>query len=123
MPAPVEPDPLPQKLTLSKAEFERVNEPVPVDSPMSGDPMEMLRQNRAHEKVAGTVYDQSPEPGPGKYRKYRDYLVVLIAVDAVLGYSAFTLSGDPYGFVPIVAGLLLFSAGWSWFMLVVVDDY
>jgi hypothetical protein len=114
MSAPAEPDPPPQKLVLGKAEFERVNEPAPPGEPPSIDALEMLRQNRVHEKAAGTVFDQSPAPVPGKYRKYLDYAVMLVVVDSVLGYELY-FAKDPYGLVCFSACLLLFTSGWSWF--------
>lgn len=123
VPAFNEPDPPPQKLTLTKAEFESVNEPTVAGEPLSHDPMDILRQNRAQEKAAGTVFDQSPPVVKKKSRRLRDYLIILVIVDSLLGYAAISFSHDPYTFVPLVAGFLLFTSAFSWHMLVVIDDY
>ncbi len=118
MTVPSEPDPPPQKLALKKAEFESVNEPSREGEPASNDPMEMLRQNRAHEKAADTVYDQSPVDVPKKSRRKRDYVTILVAVNSIMGLLLM-VSLNPF----IIAGMLFFSAALTWGMLVVMDDY
>jgi len=116
--APPESEPPSPKLGLTKAEFESVNEPSVEGAPASNDPMEMLRQNRAHERAAGTVYDQSPAPVKKKFRRMRDYLIILVTVDGFFGFMLF-LAPNPI--VPL--GMLFFTAALTWGMFVVIDDY
>jgi hypothetical protein len=114
----MEPDPPPQKLALRKAEFESVNEASAAGEPRSHDPMEMLRQNRAHEKAAGTVYDQSPAPVAQRSRRKRDYLVILVTMNGFFG-CILVLLPNPI----LLFGTVFFSAALTWGMLVVIDDY
>jgi len=118
VPAPLEPDPSPQKLTLKEAEFEKVNEGAAQRVQSSNDPMEMLRQNRANEKASETVYDQSPKLVPRSYRRIRDYVIILVTADSIMGFLLFLMPN-----VILFAGILLFTAALTWGMLVVIDDY
>jgi hypothetical protein len=120
---PDEAEPPPRQLSFKEAQFERVNAPEGSEPPSARiDPLEILRANRAHEKAQNTVYDQSPKPVPRISRRIREYVGILIAVDVVLIWLLFTgfgLVADLYLF----AGLLIFSSGWTWVMLFVIDDY
>ncbi len=80
--------------------------------------MDILKQNRAHEKAVGTVFDQSPAVVKKKSRRMRDYLIILVTVDSIFGLFLF-LAPNPITF----AGILLFTASLTWGVLVVIDDY
>ncbi len=95
-----------------------MNEPVPADAPLSEDPLEMLRLNRANEKAADTVFDQSPAPVVKKSRRTRDYLIILVTVNSIFGCWFFLVPN-----IIIFAGILFFSASLTWGMLFVMDDY
>ncbi len=117
-----EPDPPPKKLTFKAAEFEAVNPPSEPDAPPAHDPLDLLRANRAHEKANNSIYDQSPAPVPRKWHKYRDYFLLLALVDGGFGFLL-TLNLDAVALVYIISLILVFTSGWSWIMLVLIDDY
>ena len=121
MPAPVEPDPPPRKLTFKAAEFKRENPPESAPSSSANDPLELLRLNRQREIAQG--FDKPP-PGPPKKmsRRHRDYLIVLAAGNLVLGGLLFVLN-NAFGFVCLIAMMALFSAALTWIMLFIFEDY
>lgn len=119
---PDEAEPLPKKLSFKEAEFESVNAPEGSAPSPDLDPLVLLHGNRTHEKANNSVFDQSPKPVARISRRIREYFLVLVVVDSILGgllATGFGVVADFYLF----AGLMIFSSGWTWVMLFIVDDY
>ncbi|HVU38832.1 MAG TPA: hypothetical protein VHC95_10905 [Opitutales bacterium] len=114
---PADPNPPPKKLTLKAAEFESVNTPTGHGGAAVPDPLELLRQNREHEKAHHSIYDQSPAPVKRRSRRNREYLAILLGANLIFALMLF--------YAPIVALAMMafFSGGWTWVMLVCFDDY
>jgi len=118
---PDEPDPPPKKLALKRAEFESVNEPASAAAPPDNDAMDILRRNREHEVKIG--YAELPPPPTQRIsRRNREYLLILTVGNLIIGTLLF-FSGDSATFVFLIAGMALLSAGLTWVMLFVIDDY
>ncbi len=115
MATPDPPEPPPKKLTLKRAEFERVNEPADAAASSGLEPTELLRLNRAHEKKVGYLY--SPAEPSKKSRRLRDFFIVLVVGNALLCF--FLGPTSVFG----IAGMLIFSAGLAWAMFAVMEDY
>ncbi len=117
MATPAEPDPPPRVLKLKAAEFTRDNEPASARASSANDPLELLRVNREREKAQG--FDEIPPPPRKKLsRRHRDYFIGLVSVNLILGLLTVLT-----GFVGLVAAMMFFTAGYSWVMLMMVDDY
>lgn len=114
---PDEAEPPPRQFTFKEAEFESVNAPEEAGAPAANDPLAILQANRAHEKANNTVYDQTPAISKKMSHRLRDYFVGLVVINLLMGVLL-----SP---VPIfqISAILIFTGGWSWTMLVVVDDY
>ncbi len=120
---PEEPEPPNPPLAFKAAEFESVNVPQPEGAGDPNDPLALLKQNRVNEKAANTVFDQSPAPVPRKWRKYRDYAIGLILVNGLFGVFLSYDAADPFTLVSATAGMMGFTGAWTWYMLMLVDDY
>jgi hypothetical protein len=116
MATPAESDPPPKVLKLKAAEFTRDNEPAGAPASSANDPLELLRVNREREKAQG--FDEMPPPRKKLSRRHRDYLIGLVSVNLILGVLI-----APLGPVGPIATMAFFTAGFSWVMLVVLDDY
>ncbi len=110
----------PAKYQLGTAKFESVNHPTA--GPPAIDVQQMLMENVARANAAG-LNELAPSP-PRRSRRRRDYWLLMIGGNSLLGLIA-ALSGpsSPFVFVFALAGMALLSAGLSWVMWFVMDDY
>lgn len=81
----------------------------------------LLRENLARADAAG-LNDVSTAPKKASRRK-RDYWVLMIAGNALFGTMALLGRGAPVMFVYGLAGCALLTAGLTWVMWGVMDDY
>ena len=116
------PEPPPVKHSLGAAKFEPVNAPPGGAGPPPVDVHEILRANLDREKSAG-LHELQPLP-PRRSRRRRDYWLLLISGNVLLGLVAFLAGpGSPVIFVSALAGMALGTAGLTWIMWCVMDDY
>lgn len=87
----------------------------------SNDVHAMLRENLARADAAG-LNDLAPRPKRAS-RRTRDYLLLLIPVDAFFAWWAFGPHANAMTFIYGIAGLAMFTAGLTWVMWFVMDDY
>ena len=120
MATPDETFPPPKKLVLKQAEFESVNEPASAPAPVGNDPMELLRINREREIAQGL--DDVPVPPAKKSRRNREYIAMLAIGDLSMGGLIYW-AGDPIAAVFLIAAILIYSAGLTWVMLFILEDY
>lgn len=81
----------------------------------------ILAANHAHATAAG-LNEVSHRPRPRSRRK-RDYWLFMILLNAIFAFVAFGPFRNPVTFVYGLAGMVLFSAGFTWVMWFVMDDY
>lgn len=81
----------------------------------------MLRANEVRAAAAGATV-LKPQPKRRSRRK-RDYWLVLVPVDAFFAVLALTARNDAMALACGTGGLALFTAGFTWVMWVVIDDY
>lgn len=81
----------------------------------------MLRENLARAKASG-ANDIAPAP-KRKNRRLRDYLIVLIPVNAFFAYFAFGPMANPVTFVYGVAGMAFFTVALTWVMFGIMNKY
>jgi len=141
-------DPPPRKYVLKDAEFERVNAPRGTDAPSADhDVFALLADVRKREAAAGL--DTMKEAALPKYRRRRDYLVLLIAgnafmlllfcVELFIGFQVFCLAaqmpgefnrlvyyvwhdGLPMFFLPAMC-MTGYSGALTWLMFGVMNRY
>jgi hypothetical protein len=116
MATPDAPEPPPKKLTLKHAEFERVNDPADATVSSGLEPMELLRVNRTHERKIG--YLEKPVDPAKKSRRLREFWLLLLG-----GNLVFALFVLPFNFVIWVALALFYTAGLTWAIIFIMDDY
>lgn len=99
--------------------------PGPVlSSPVPGKPNDVhqvLAGNLAAANAAG-LNDVAPRPKRRSRRK-RDYILLMITVNAFFAFWAFGPYANAMTFVYGLAGIVLFSISLSWVMFGVMDDY
>lgn len=81
----------------------------------------MLRENHSAANAAG-LNDVQPVP-QRRSRRTRDYWRVLLPVNAFFLFCIFGPYANPMTFVYGVAGIILFTIGFTWVMFFIVDDY
>jgi hypothetical protein len=143
---PEESDPPRKFYGLKEAEFEAVNErsdrgqridvrehfqnaaglsglPVPKPAPKENDVHAMLRDNLAHADAAGLneLADKPQRPS----RRKRDYWFLMIGGNAVLAllFASAVKDGNAFMMAFSAAGIGALSAGITWIMWFVMDDY
>jgi hypothetical protein len=81
----------------------------------------VLRENLARANAAGlnTLTPKKKRPS----RRRRDYWLVLMPVNAFFAFCAFGPYANPTTFVYGLGGMAFFSAGFTWVMFAVMDDY
>jgi hypothetical protein len=106
-------------LKLGTAKFEAVNTPSS-DTPPPTDVHEVLRENLRREQAAG-MYDIPPPRR--RSRRRLDYWLVLIAGNLAITAFIYLTRANAITVVFGVSGIVLFSAGLTWIMWVLMDDY
>lgn len=81
----------------------------------------MLRDNLDVANAAG-LNDVTPLP-KRRSRRLRDYLLLMVPVNAFFAWWAFGPNANAATFVYGLGGMALFSAGFTWVMFFVMDDY
>lgn len=81
----------------------------------------MLRDNLDVANAAG-LNDVTPPP-KRRSRRLRDYLLLMVPVNAFFAWWAFGPNASVMTFVYGISGIVLFSAGLTWAMFFVMDDY
>lgn len=81
----------------------------------------LLAQNAAHAEAAGLNTVSPPKPRRSKRR--RDYFLLLVPVNLFFAFWAFGPFANPMTLVYGLGGMALFTAGLSWLMFGVMDDY
>jgi hypothetical protein len=89
-----------------------------VDDP--NDVFHILQQNRAIEQRHGL---DTVEVRRTTSRRRRDYWLLLIPSNLLLGVLAFQGRGNPFVLVCGIAGMVVVTLGITWIMWFVMDDY
>lgn len=95
--------------------------PKRAEVPDANDVHAMLRANHERRRAAGL--EDAPPPPPRRSRRKRDYWLILIPVDlfftGVLVAPGLSVGIKLYA----LAGLIVFTLGFTWVMWFVTDDY
>jgi|GEM_PF-3186356 len=83
------------------------------------DVSKILRENDEKQRKAEIL----PELQKSRSRKKRDYIVVMILVNLALLSSNIIFSSNVVALVFSLAGVVIFSVGFTWIMWQVVEDY
>jgi len=80
------------------------------------------------ELLAGNVEERQKSEAPidlekPKSRKKRDYIICMAVVNLVLAIGIYLFPTSLSAWVFGISGMVLFSAGFSWAMWQVIDDY
>lgn len=131
---PGESDPPRKHYGFKEPSFERVNAPRP-EAPAAGksntgetplppadpnDVFAVLRNNRTVEQQAGMDAIKSRKI---KYRRARDYWLILLPCEAALGTLAWLGRGNPIVFVCAISGMVLLATSLTWAMWQVMNKY
>ena len=81
----------------------------------------ILKDNLNRANAAG-LNDLAPKP-KRRSRRTRDYLFVVIPLNAFFGFAAFGPYANPVTFVYGIAGMIFSTVGITWVMFFVMDDY
>lgn len=81
----------------------------------------LLRENLARANAAG-ANDLAPAPRR-KNRRLRDYLLVLIPVNAFFAFFAFGPTANPITFVYGLGGMAFFTVALTWVMFGIMNKY
>jgi len=111
---------LPKKFDLKPREFERLNTPGPAGKGAEHDVFAILQQNRSVEKQKGLNEVEIKET---KSRRRRDYWLVLLGGNLLLGGVAVLGRSNAVVLVYDLAGFVIFNLGLTWVMWFVMDDY
>lgn len=131
---PDEADPPRQYYGFKEATFERVNAPrppapsvdkaskgeTPAPSPDPNDVFTILRKNQAVTDQAGLNEVKSRNI---KYRRARDYWLILLPCESVLGTLAWFGRGNPFVLVFAISGMVVIAASLTWAMWQVMNKY
>jgi len=130
-PVPNESDPPRKHYGFKPKEFERVNAPRPergaepaTPAPLANDVFALQRDLRAREIAAG-MDTLKPPARPVRSRRKRDYWLLMLATNGVLGPLALWgyRTQNAALFVSCVAGLALVNVALAWVMWVLMRDY
>lgn len=116
-------EPLPTAKELAIMAGPVVASPKGATGPKAGDPNDVfthLRGNRAVEKRHGL--DQI-EIRKVKRRKMRDYCLIMVPTQILLGAITFLGRGNPMVFVCGLAGMVMLGIGITWIMWQLTDRY
>jgi hypothetical protein len=138
-------DPPPKKYDLKEREFKRENipgaavptakdlamissqrtptAPKPTVNPKPGDPNDVyaiLQQNRAVEKKMGLG---EVEIKKVKSRRKRDYWLLVIPCNLLVGVITWQGRADPFVLVCGIAGIVLVTLSLTWIMFHIMEDY
>ena len=89
--------------------------------PIANDVHAILADNLARANAAG-LNTLAPKP-KRRSRRTRDYFLVMIPLNAFLGFAAVGPYANAVTFVYGLAGMILFSIALTWVMFFIVDDY
>jgi hypothetical protein len=81
----------------------------------------VLRENHAAANAAG-LNTLAPKP-KRRSRRTRDYWIVMIPVNGFFAFWAFGPWANPASFVYGIAGMALFTSGFTWVMFFIMEDY
>jgi hypothetical protein len=113
--------PAPVKHKLGTTRFPVVNLPAEAGTPPV-EVKEMLRENLAREQAAG-LNELAPAPLRRSHR-HRDYCWLIASTNLFFGLIAlFSWSTSPILFVSALSAMAMVSAGLTWLMWFVMDDY
>ena len=74
----------------------------------------ILRENFERDKAAGW-YEVDPREDKRRMRRIRNYWILLVVVDAPLGFFAYKIGhGAAIPFVCAIAAIALFTTWWTW---------
>jgi hypothetical protein len=122
-PHPSEAVPLPTAQDLAKMAGPVTPSPKGATGPKAGDPNDVynaLLKNREIEQAHGL--DQI-EIRKVKRRKLRDYLIIMVPTQVLLGTITFLGRGNPMVFVCGLAGMVMLGVTITWIMWQLVDRY
>lgn len=118
-------DPPRKHYGLKPREFERVNEradeTLPGEESPAVDVHALLRANHERRRAAGL--EEAPPPAPRRSRRKRDYWLVLIPLDLFFAGVLIAPNAGSSLKLYALAGLVMFTLGFTWVMWFVVDDY
>jgi len=120
---PSEAAPMPTAKDLAKMAGPVTPSPKGATGPKAGDPNDVynaLLKNRAIEQAHGL--DQI-EIRKVKRRKLRDYLIIMVPTQVLLGTITFLGRGNPMVFVCGLAGMVMLGVTIAWIMWQLVDRY
>ncbi len=131
---PDEADPPRKQYGFKPASFERLNAPPPEapetsspsmrdPSPPAADPNNVFTILRKNQAVANQAGLNEVIARKIKFRRTRDYWLILLSTEAAFGALAWFGRGHPIPFVFGIAGMALFGAGFTWYMWQVADKY
>lgn len=131
---PADADPPRKHYGFKEASFERLNAPRPeapsASQPNTGDAsapsadpndvFAILRKNQAVADQAGLNEVKSRKI---KYRRARDYWLILLPCEAALGTLAWLGRGNPFVLVFAISGMVLVATSLTWAMWQVMNKY
>ncbi len=115
--------PMPTAKELAKLAGPVVRSPTGATGPKAGDPNDVynaLLKNRASEQAHGL--DQF-EIRQIKRRKMRDYMIIMVPTQVLLGTITFLGRGNPMVFVCGLAGMVTLGVTITWIMWQLMDRY
>lgn len=131
---PAEADPTRKHYGFKEASFERLNPPRPEKlsagnsnggeaSSQPADPNDVFTILRKNQAIADQAGLNKVEPRKIKYRRARDYWLILLPCEAAFGTLAWLGSGNPFVLVAAISGMVLVATGLTWAMWQVMNKY
>lgn len=90
-------------------------------APADNDVLAMLRQNQAHE--ASRAVNQEIPYVPKKSRRRRDYILGMVGGNLLIIALVIAGRGNMVTLIFGFSGIILLSAGFTWVMFFVMEDY
>lgn len=131
---PEEADPPRKHYGFKEAKFERVNAPRPAapstdkatngETPApSADPNDVFAILRKNQALADQAGLNEVKARNIKYRRARDYWLILLPCEAALGTLVWFGHGNPFVLVFAISGMVILATGLTWTMWQVMNKY